>query len=199
MLRSWRRRRERDKWSKGDTIGQKWWWWIHWKVFWPWRGCQIEWPVRMCEGVQTDNAREMKIALLQLLSSRRTRGIYKPTRWDPRRERENWPKVGPNFTSFAPERQHDTLNSCAYHQCVVTSISSCWESVLVRVHFFFRPHFHWNNSHSPCSVRPIFKSDAAVARLFKSLVCDGAFAEMVKRALACHVVSLSCFSKVEKP
>lgn len=50
--------------------------------------------VRMCEGVQTDNACEMKIVLLLLLGSRRTRGIYKPTRWDPRRGRGNWPKVG---------------------------------------------------------------------------------------------------------
>lgn len=37
--------------------------------------------VRMCEGVQTDNAGEMKIVLLLLLGSRRTtRGIYEATR-----------------------------------------------------------------------------------------------------------------------
>lgn len=43
----------------------------------------------------------MKIVLLLLLGSRRTtRGIYKPTRWDPRRGRENWPKVGFIFFPF---------------------------------------------------------------------------------------------------
>ncbi|KAL6456706.1 hypothetical protein MHYP_G00352500 [Metynnis hypsauchen] len=31
-------------------------------------------------GVRTDNAREMKTVLVLLLSSRRTRGIYEPTR-----------------------------------------------------------------------------------------------------------------------
>lgn len=104
-----KRRRGRDKWSKGETIGQKkkWWWWIHWKVFWPRRGCQIEWPVRMCEGITTDNAGEMKIVLLLLLGSRRTtRGIYKPTRWDPRRGRENWPKVGLIFSPILIELTH---------------------------------------------------------------------------------------------
>jgi len=153
MLRSEWRRRERDKWSKGDTIGQKVMMMNTLESFWPWRGCQIEWPVRMCEGVQTDNAREMKIALLLLLSSRRTRGIYKPTRWDPRRGRENWPKVGPSCASFAPERPRGTLNPCAHHQSVIFIDQFPLRACFCPVRLFFRSQLHWNRSNSPWSAR----------------------------------------------
>lgn len=62
----------------------------------------------------------MKIVLLLLLGSRRTtRGIYKPTRWDPRRGRENWPKVGVLFLLRAAFSHRLQTPASLHIQCVL--------------------------------------------------------------------------------
>lgn len=55
--------------------------------FGPGEGCQIECSVRMCEGVQTDNAREMKIVCSCFWAQGGGERFREPTPCDPRRGR----------------------------------------------------------------------------------------------------------------
>lgn len=55
--------------------------------FGPGEGCQIECSVRMCEGVQTDNAGEMKIVCSCFWAQGGGERFREPTPCDPRRGR----------------------------------------------------------------------------------------------------------------